>query len=935
MAMNPCLDAAKAIAGEDISDRQLTEIMDLLDTKAKRARRDNPAFSDREAYAKAAGDLTAERKLATLIAKRNRAFNILAKKNREKFYTQAEAGGTGRADAIRALNVGVEGPFSGAARSVDAVQHSIEGTVLTGPMLEELNQAGLLDVALMKNAEFEAQVAREIARANGASDVPATGNRHAAQMAEILAKYQEAGRVLQNKSGAFIRKTPGYITRQSHDQVRIYRAGKEAWKQKIRPLLDDRTFDGIRDIDAFLDETWANLASGNHEKAGGNSDWLGGFEGPGNLAKRASAERVLHFKDPDAWLKYNNEFGKGSLFEAITDGLRYAARNTALLRTWGTNPEAAFKADVSQAISQLKKAGDIDSVRKLSGWQTRAQFDEVSGGVQVMGNPSLATWGAGIRGITNMATLGGVVISALPDLAVRAAVLRHNGVPLVRAYGETVRTILSGFQTSKEKKSVARMLNIGTQGIMGGVFNRFHATDSMPGTITKANNTFFKVTLLTGWTDAWSRGTGLILANELGGAVKDGRAWSSFNELHKTTLRRYGIGEAEWGVLQKAEIHEADGDAFLMPERVRELPDEVIADYLGEGFNVLEMEPPLKEGYTRVYHSGSAGEGESGRWVSTARQYAADYRQDLPLFYVDIKADDPRVMNLDYPEQGVKQGFTFNFELTPKEAADLRKIPRDKTEQTTRDIKTKIKKIDRAREELATSLSTYYIDQVREALTFGGAKERAMLSLGTERGTPRGEAIRAMMQFKQFPLTMITKHINRELHRNNKADGMGLAHLIAATTALGAVSMIAKQYGRGQEPTWPEDAEGWTKLTAGAMTQGGGLGLYGDFLFGTTSRTGQSFIEQSAGPSIGLAQRYLDVLSAAAHGQDPSAKAVKAIVGTLPYNNLFGARLALDHMVLHGLQETLNPGYLRRYQRQQERDQNIDYWLEPTSAWGQ
>lgn len=831
MATNPCLDAAKAIAGEDISDRQLTEIMDLLDTKAKRARRDNPALSDREAYAKAAEDLTAERKLATLIAKRNRAFNILAKKNREKFYTQAEAGGTGRADAIRALNVGVEGPFSGAARSVDAVQHSIEGTVLTGPMLEELNQAGLLDVALMKNAEFEAQVAREIARANGASDVPATGNRHAAQMAEILAKYQEAGRVLQNKSGAFIRKTPGYITRQSHDQVRIYRAGKEAWKQKIRPLLDDRTFDGIRDIDAFLDETWANLASGNHEKAGGNSDWLGGFEGPGNLAKRASAERVLHFKDPDAWLKYNNEFGKGSLFEAITDGLRYAARNTALLRTWGTNPEAAFKADVSQAISQLKKAGDIDNVRKLSGWQTRAQFDEVSGGVQVMGNPSLATWGAGIRGITNMATLGGVVISALPDLAVRAAVLRHNGVPLVRAYSETIRTILSGFQTSKEKKSVARMLNIGTQGIMGGVFNRFHATDNMPGTITKANNTFFKVTLLTGWTDAWSRGTGLILANELGGAVKDSRAWSSFNELHKTTLRRYGIGEAEWGVFQKTEIHEADGDAFLMPERVRELPDEAITEYLGGEPNA--------------------------------------------------------------------------------------------------------KKIDRAREELATSLSTYYIDQVREALTFGGAKERAMLSLGTERGTPRGEAIRAMMQFKQFPLTMITKHINRELHRNNKADGMGLAHLIAATTALGAVSMIAKQYGRGQEPTWPEDAEGWAKLTAGAMTQGGGLGLYGDFLFGTTSRTGQSFIEQSAGPSIGLAQRYLDVLSAAAHGQDPSAKAVKAIVGTLPYNNLFGARLALDHMVLHGLQETLNPGYLRRYQRQQERDQNIEYWLEPTSAWGQ
>jgi len=96
-------------------------------------------------------------------------------------------------------------------------------------------------------------------------------------------------------------------------------------------------------------------------------------------------------------------------------------------------------------------------------------------------------------------------------------------------------------------------------------------------------------------------------------------------------------------------------------------------------------EPPVPEGMVRVYHSGSVGEGETGRWVSTNRQYAADYRPDLPLHYMDLPADDPRLNNADIPEQGIQQGFTFNFEATPKEAAQLKEISRGRppTDLTT------------------------------------------------------------------------------------------------------------------------------------------------------------------------------------------------------------------------------------------------------------
>ena len=99
----------------------------------------------------------------------------------------------------------------------------------------------------------------------------------------------------------------------------------------------------------------------------------------------------------------------------------------------------------------------------------------------------------------------------------------------------------------------------------------------------------------------------------------------------------------------------------------------------------VSIEPPVPAGFIRVYHSGSKGEGDFGRWVSTNRTYASDYRSDLPLFYVDLLETDPRVNNPDYPdEQGVKQGFTFNFQLTPQEATTLKEIQRTTPTETPR-----------------------------------------------------------------------------------------------------------------------------------------------------------------------------------------------------------------------------------------------------------
>jgi hypothetical protein len=135
---------------------------------------------------------------------------------------------------------------------------------------------------------------------------------------------------------------------------------------------------------------------------------------------------------------------------------------------------------------------------------------------------------------------------------------------------------------------------------------------------------------------------------------------------------------------QEARIALNEGiDALVRGEDIKLSPNstEPMARVAGEIETPQHLaplsEPPVPEGVVRLYHSGSVGEGDTGRWVSTNRQYAADYRPDLPLHYLDVPAEDPRVNNEDIPEQGVKQGFTFNFETTPAEAAKLKAIGRD------------------------------------------------------------------------------------------------------------------------------------------------------------------------------------------------------------------------------------------------------------------
>lgn len=224
------------------------------------------------------------------------------------------------------------------------------------------------------------------------------------------------------------------------------------------------------------------------------------------------------------------------------------------------------------------------------------------------------------------------------------------------------------------------------------------------------------------------------------------------------------------------------------------------------------------------------------------------------------------------------------------------------------------------------------------------ATKAAASAGGMSRGTVRGELARSVMQFKSFPVAMISRHWRRMLDAPQGKDGAPMlanklmygAAMMTSLTALGAIAFQNKQIVQGKDPVDMGTSKFWMR----AMAQGGGMGIVGDFLLtDPTANPGDATanaIKNVAGPTVGSAfdigyKLGVENIYEAANDKDThfAAEAIRTGRSHLPYVNLWYAKAALDHAGLHALQENLSPGYLSKMQRRARKDWNQDYWWEP------
>ena len=233
------------------------------------------------------------------------------------------------------------------------------------------------------------------------------------------------------------------------------------------------------------------------------------------------------------------------------------------------------------------------------------------------------------------------------------------------------------------------------------------------------------------------------------------------------------------------------------------------------------------------------------------------------------------------------------------------------------------------KDELKTKLSAYFVDSADSAIPTPGARERAMMNQGYERGTPMGEIIRLFTQFKSFPITVLTKGMGRA-HATGGV--VAMTQMFIGMTVLGYAAMSVKDILRGKEPLNVFNPDSWKdyNVLISSMLQGGGLGIYGDFLFGRANDYGGSFSTTLLGPAVQTADDLYDLTFETIEKGFDFGDVLKNIYRNTPFINLFWTKAAFDYLIYYGIMEKAQPGFLRRMEKRAKRDGNQEYFLPPS-----
>lgn len=234
------------------------------------------------------------------------------------------------------------------------------------------------------------------------------------------------------------------------------------------------------------------------------------------------------------------------------------------------------------------------------------------------------------------------------------------------------------------------------------------------------------------------------------------------------------------------------------------------------------------------------------------------------------------------------------------------------------------------------------------AVIMPGARERVMLTAGTQAGTITGEIVRSIALFKSFPFTFFSRHGERGFGFYKGAGGRFgyAASLMVNMTLLGVAANWINDLLNGKDPRNmnvltddPHARSIAVRNWVSGSLKGGALGVFGDFLFSEAQPySGNSLAETILGPNVGTASSLLGLTTGnavqALEGQDTNigSESVRFAKSVTPGANLWFLRGLLDRYVYNELSEAVNPGQIDQMMSRQASGQGTQYWWSANST---
>lgn len=226
-----------------------------------------------------------------------------------------------------------------------------------------------------------------------------------------------------------------------------------------------------------------------------------------------------------------------------------------------------------------------------------------------------------------------------------------------------------------------------------------------------------------------------------------------------------------------------------------------------------------------------------------------------------------------------------------------------------------------ANRELGDKLLEMIATETDFAVPAADITTRAMMNSIAPKGTFHGEIVRSALLFKSFGISMLLQQARRIMEQSGPNAARYAAGLVIGTTLTGALAMQLKNLASGKDPQQMDNPPFW----GAAILQGGGFGIFGDFIQSSESRFGGGFAQTLAGPLVSDA----DNIRLAAQSAHPGWALARVAKSELPGQSLWYSKLAFDRLVTDQIQEALDPSYRQSWDRMKKRaaDQRTQfYW---------
>jgi hypothetical protein len=647
-----------------------------------------------------------------------------------------------------------------------------------------------------------------------------TGDARAKELAAAWTKVAEDLRRRFNEAGGSIGKLMDWGLPQIHSQEALIRAGKEKWIAFIEPRLDpsrmkNRAGQAMTpaDLRQALEHVYETIKSD-----GWNTRDPSGHAGGGALFSRHSEHRFLHFKDADAWLEYQREFGEGDPFAAMMGHLSTMARDIAAMEVLGPNPQNMLNHLMGVVQKASPNSANIPKVKK----RVDDMWAHITGTANMPVGNRLANSAAGARNLISAASLGSATLSAITDLGFQAAARRFAGVPMA----SQLTDFLKQFGTGNTREAVRAGL------ILDSAVHAMHQQARYLGSISGRtisgyiNDRVLTYSGLQAWTQAGKHAFGLAMQAEF--ADRIGMAFDQLPGALKRTLERHGFDAASWDAIR------------------------------------------------------GAGLGGNAR---AQLLYQPDGRSSF---------------------------------LRPREIAQL----------------------------VNQDLADRYVSMILRETTFAVPEStvaaRAGMMSQNQPGTFVGELIRSAGQFKSFGIAVAMLHGGRTMRELsqagywNKVRGAGYAAgLLITTTLLGALAMQLKEIANGRDPRKMDMSKEGKKFWGAAVLQGGGMGIYGDFLFADVNRMGGGLSSTIAGPMVDRVNNLLRLttgnMQQGVLGDKTNfgREVTKFVHQNTPGSSLWFMRLAYERVLMDQLQYLTDKDAHSAFQKRmalRKRDYGNEFW---------